>query len=430
MSSEQIHRQIAIALKHLENKEYWHARDAFLAGLAYGDDINCLMGLHNHYSSYELNLEKVIFYNEKLFHLYDEPRALNMLAAAHLKLWNVQWVWHYLKMALGHPKLSEHDRHEAIHVQAFAKLRLGDYPSGFEDFEHRFIFTPGLPQRYTNALPSGNDFRGKSILVIPEQGLGDRFQFYRYLPMLQSTGATVKVITMEQECALLSRNFPGLQAVVGDPSTHVEADYRVKLMSLAHYNQSTIHTIPGGDGYLKADPERVGRWAELIGRSNRKKIGFVWAGNRQFNQDAERSIALKEYLPLLSRTEFDWFCIQKEVDAHDQEWLASSAPHVRVLGQQIASWDDTMAIIENLDLVIAVDTSVAHLAGALGKKTFLINRFSSDWRWLYQSATSPWYRSVHIFQQPVRGDWGTVISRVAEKLSDSWHLINRFAKTQ
>ena len=199
---------------------------------------------------------------------------------------------------------------------------------------------------------------------------------------------------------------------------------------MAHYNQSTIHTIPGGDGYLKADPERVGRWAELIGRSNRKKIGFVWAGNRQFNQDAERSIALKEYLPLLSRTEFDWFCIQKEVDAHDQEWLASSAPHVRVLGQQIASWDDTMAIIENLDLVIAVDTSVAHLAGALGKKTFLINRFSSDWRWLYQSATSPWYRSVHIFQQPVRGDWGTVISRVAEKLSDSWHLINRFAKTQ
>jgi len=255
--------------------------------------------------------------------------------------------------------------------------------------------------------PSGGDPAGRTILVRAEQGLGDAIHFARYLPLIRDAGG-VPVLLCAPSLLALIQSMPGVRAVSTDAPLP-PYDAWTDQMSLPRLMGTTLDSIPAAGGYLTADPQRAERWRQRLPAG--RKIGLVFAGNPRHPGDRRRSIPIELIRPLLEIDGVSFVSLQ-----HGESAAACGLPD---LTAWMTDFAETAALIENLDLVISVDTSVAHLAGALGKPTWLMLPAAPDWRWMLHRPDSPWYRSMRLFRQDKPGDWGGVLHRVFDAISGS-----------
>ena len=302
------------------------------------------------------------------------------------------------------------DYADARNNRAGVLLLTGNLKAGFADFESRWERSNAPRKTIYSALPTwkGEPLQGRHILVWDEQGLGDCIQFSRYLPLLTVCGAQVTLLGRRSMFALLSTlpNPPHFVDYVSDESIY---DYQVALMSLPYVFGTALQTIPGQIPYLYAEPQRVAQWTERINGEG-FRIGICWQGNRKIN--LERTIPLDAFAPLAAIEGVRLISLMKEpgdVAMHDFP--------VEMLGPEFdAGADaflDTAAVMAQLDLVVTSDTSIAHLAGALGRPTYLALKHVPDWRWFAAGERSPWYPTMRLFRQERRGDWLPVMEKIA-----------------
>lgn len=307
----------------------------------------------------------------------------------------------------------------AAHVsEGVTRLLLGEFDLGWLKFEYRWLLLKTDPQRgFLQPLWRGHEnVSGKSILIHAEQGLGDTLQFARYaIPLIQQ-GATVH---LESQPALVSlmRSLPGISSVTpqGDPLPPF--DLHCPLMSLPLAFQTLLKELPvTPPPYLTSSPASLARWQALT-PSKKPRIGIVWRGNPKHHNDLHRSVPIQTFRSLLSSTICQFVNLQLNPTAEESIAL-QSAPNCIDLTDQIQHYDDTAALIQSLDLVISVDTSVAHLAGALGKPVWILLPFAPDWRWGLSGTNTRWYPSAKLFRQPRYADWTSVIRNVRLELEN------------
>ncbi|BDI31138.1 hypothetical protein CCAX7_31890 [Capsulimonas corticalis] len=309
------------------------------------------------------------------------------------------------------------DHADAHSNRALLRLTQGDFENGWAEHEWRFAAHPNQVRPPHAPRWQGEPLPGKTILVRAEQGLGDTFQFVRYLPWLKSLGANVVLECQVGLESILSR--AGLADRVMERSPEGNAslppcDFEIPLLSLPMMAGTNLETIPGATPYLSADPSRAAQWSRVLGRPGEGglKVGVVWAGSPEHQNDAARSMSLASFAPLLDTPGVTLFSLQKG-DAAGQLSQLPAGARVVDLGSRIQDFEDTAAIVENLDLVIAVDTSVAHLAAAMGKPVWLLLALVPDWRWLLERSDTPWYPAMRLFRQTTRNGWSALMRYVA-----------------
>lgn len=295
----------------------------------------------------------------------------------------------------------------------------GRLPQGWHDYEWRFRTNPELERPFRQPRWDGTVHPGKRLLVHAEQGLGDTIQFARYLPLLKARVGDAMEIVFEcqRPLARLLRGLPGIdRLVVREDDARVAApfDQHLPLLSLSGIFGTTLDTIPAPHP-LAADPDEVRQWATRFGNLSGFKVGLVWAGNPDHRGDRQRSMALPRFAPLAGVNGVKLLSLQKGRETEVRQHGASL--ELIELGSQFSDFTATAAAIANLDLVISVDTAVAHLAATLGKPTWVLLPFSPDWRWLLGREDSPWYPNARLFRQPRRGDWESVMHAVARALA-------------
>ncbi len=252
----------------------------------------------------------------------------------------------------------------------------------------------------------GEDLTGKTLFLHWEQGLGDTLQFCRYAPLVARRGGAVAFAVQKPLARLLGQLQPEV-TIIGFDQEPAAFDCHASLMSLPSIFETDDRTVPAAGGYLTADPFLWLRWMARLPARTRPRIGLVWAGNPDHLNDHNRSIRLAELRPLLD-LDADWIILQREVSDADARLLAGRE-NVHAFGAEFEDFADTAALVSELDLVISVDTSVAHLAGALGKPVWILLPFMPDWRWMLGRLDTPWYSSARLFRQSKVGDWTTVI---------------------
>lgn len=312
------------------------------------------------------------------------------------------------------------DNSEGHFVKASALLCQGNYIEGWGEYESRWALPAAMSLQSTGIATwtGAENLNSKSILVTAEQGFGDTLQFVRFVSLLASRNATVYVLAQVPLASLIA-SCAGVSAVFTSAAQVPRCDYQIAMMSLPYVLQTTLATLPATCPYLFPDAKDVDTWRERIAVSTRLKIGLIWSGNPHkslrgtHRVDRTRSVALNQLAPLFDLSEVEFYSLQLGDDAAIQ---LRDYPNIIDLTSHIANFGDTAALMSHLDLVISVDTSVAHLAGAIAKSVWILNRYSTCWRWLLERQDSPWYPSARLFRQPKPGDWGTVIGEVKNAL--------------
>jgi tetratricopeptide (TPR) repeat protein len=294
-------------------------------------------------------------------------------------------------------------------------LLIGNYTEGWEEFEW-FRKTEDCSKRQRNfphPLWDGSDIEGQTILLHAEEGFGDTLQFIRYAPLVARRGARV-IVESQKELTVLLKNVKEIQHIISHGSELPPFDIHCPLMSLPRVFGTTIENIPADTPYLTPDPAKAEIWRErLQGDHSRIKIGLVWSGG---GLPFRKSCSLGLFSPLANLQGIAFYSLQKGSPAK-QSKNAPAGMKLIDYTDELHDFSDTAAFIENLDLVIAVDTAVAHLAGALGKKVWTLLPFVPDWRWMLNRDDSPWYPTMKLFRQTVPGDWKGVIDIVTDNLS-------------
>ena len=298
---------------------------------------------------------------------------------------------------------------------ALALLAMGRLEEGWREYESRWeveamgLSAPALPEpRWT-----GQPLNGETVLLYAEQGFGDTLQFCRYAPMVAAAGGRV-VLVVPPELRRIMGTLEGVAAVLAEDDPLPAFDYHCPLLSLPFAFGTTMETIPAPLGYLRADPSP---WADFLETLPGLKVGLVWAGKSRTAQphavaiDKRRSMRLADMAPLLLVPGCSFVSLQLGPPAAQMRALPRGAV-LHDVSERRTDWAATADLIAGLDLVIAVDTAVAHLAGALGKKVWMLNRYDSCWRWFLNRDDTPWYPSMRQFRQASRGDWSGVIERV------------------
>ncbi len=258
------------------------------------------------------------------------------------------------------------------------------------------------------------DLRGRTLLLYHEQGYGDTLQSVRYIPLLAERGARV-ILAVPTALVKLLRTVPGVSEVTSYDGSSCDHHYHCPLMSLPLAFGTTPDTVPATTPYLYAEPQRAAHWKERLGPKTKLRIGLVWGGRRYAPINYPRDIPLERLRPLLE-LDAEFISLQKEMADTDRA-LLTQLPRLRPVGAVLEDFADTAAVIENLDLVIAADTAVAHLAGALAKPVWLMNRYASCWRWLQQGTDCHWYPTMRQFRQPAVGDWNSVVMAVRDAVA-------------
>jgi tetratricopeptide (TPR) repeat protein len=298
---------------------------------------------------------------------------------------------------------------------ALLRLLRGDYPRGWAGYEWRWRTSRIAPlaRNFPQPLWLGDaDLQGKTILLHAEQGFGDTVQFCRYAPLLLARGARV-VLEVQPALRDLLRSLHPQINVLARGEALPEFDYQCPLMSLPLAFASTLHSVPAATAYLQADAARQQDWQAQLGGRSRRRIGLVWSGNPSYGNDHKRSLELATLRPLLA-LDAEFHCLQKEVRPTDLPLLADLP--IKLWQARLHSFADTAALISTLDLVISVDTAVAHLAAALGKPTWIVLPLTPDFRWLHQGECSAWYPGVRLFRQQQFGDWRAPLQAILTAL--------------
>ena len=309
------------------------------------------------------------------------------------------------------------DDADAHFMKAMALLTRGDYRRGFQDYEWRWRRS-GMPAPKSRGRPlwlGEYPLHRKTILLHAEQGLGDTIQFARYVPRLAAAGAKVVLEVQPELVATLAR-LDGAAAVIARGDAPPPYDVHCPLGSLPLALKTELATVPADIPYLSADESHLAKWSERLGSLPRPRVAIAWSGNPSHINDRNRSVPFAKLAPLFAAAPGAQFVsIQRELRSDDAAALAG-APRVTHFGAELENFADTAAAIAQCDLVIAVDTAVAHLAGALGRPLWVLVPFAPDWRWTLNGETSPWYPAARLFRQTALGDWDGVIARVGEAL--------------
>jgi tetratricopeptide (TPR) repeat protein len=294
-------------------------------------------------------------------------------------------------------------------------LAMGNLPLGLQRFEYRWLCSLREKNRAW-ILPdsaSRDMFHGKSILIHSEQGLGDSIQFFRYAPLLVQLGAHVY---LEMQPSLIPLFYAWRHTIrfiaIGSPLP--SCDYHCPAMSLAKLFKTEIHTIPSSIPYVFPDMHALETCRALLGHTDSKRIGIAWRGSTFNPMNQQRSLALSTLLTL-HQSNLDFICLQKDVYLEETKELEQH--NIPYHSLELSTMVGTAALIACLDLVITVDTSIAHLAAAMGKEVWILLPFSADWRWFLQRDDSPWYPSVKLFRQETLGDWNIPLARIKKTLA-------------
>jgi hypothetical protein len=298
--------------------------------------------------------------------------------------------------------------------RALALLAAGDLKQGFAENEWRWQVPGMLPHGVAGPCWQGEDPAERTILVHDEGGYGDTLQFVRYVPLLAARGARV-VLRVQPPLVRLLARLPGVAAVLPRGAEPPDYDFHCPMLSLPHCFATTLETVPARVPYLRADTARAATWrARLAGAGLR--VGLVWAGASRprmavaHAMDTRRSLPAGALAPLADIPGVRFVSLQKDHPLPDRPVLADPMP-------ECVDFADTAAVVAALDLVIAVDTAVAHLAGALGRPVWLLSRYDSCWRWLHGRRDSPWYPGLRLYRQPAPGEWAPSLREVAADLA-------------
>ena len=311
---------------------------------------------------------------------------------------------------IGPQILQRCDDDRVVLTLAAANLAQNRYIEGFR------LLNSCLSVRNTRHAPleasrwDGESIAGKTLLLLSEQGLGDTIQMARYLGHVTTKGAAIIVMkTQEETLSLLKFNFPDIHIITRNfDESSISFDYWLNTMSLPYVFQTTAESVPGRAGYLRIPPEVVDYWqnrVEVLASKKRLKIGIAWSGRPQHHANMRRSIPFLSMMDAISPIDALFFALQKQVPPEHPD-------HLIDLADEIITLADTAALIAEMDLIITVDTSIVHLAGAIGKETWLLLPYRYEWRWGLSGERNNWYESVKVLRQPTHGDWDSVLSDV------------------
>jgi len=311
---------------------------------------------------------------------------------------------------------------------SFCYLLAGNLKDGFREYEWRWESKSlqGSKRHYQIPLWLGEEsLVDKTILIYGEQGLGDMIQFSRYIEMVASLGASV-ILEVPNSLHQLMTSLKGMSKLIAPEEDLPHVDYQCPMMSLPLAFKTELTTIPASIPYLSTSEEKKWHWQRRLGPHSRPRVGLIWSGGFRPDQpelwsvNNRRNIAL-EKLRILKNIDVQFFSLQKGAPAEselselrERGW---DGPDILDLSSELIDLTDTAALIENLDLIISVDTSIAHLAGALGKTVWLLNRYDTCWRWLVNRKDSPWYPSLKIYRQESYANWDDVLELVQDDLT-------------
>ncbi len=299
-----------------------------------------------------------------------------------------------------------------------AYLCRGNYEEGWEFYEKRYYTNPepGPEVRYKATKWDGSSLEGKKLLIYREQGFGDSIQFARFLPILNDMGAQVIFKCQSELKELLEAN--NLKASFIDKTVQdetVEFDIYALLLSLPYFLKIRPDNIPLAEGYIKADPQRVQEYKDKYFNNDKFKIGIFWQGSTDNKSDKKRSMPLEYLERLVDVPNVQLYSIQKGYGAEQLE-SSSQKDQIIEIGESFNDFTDAAAAIENLDLVIGIDSAFIHVAGAMGKPAWLLLAFEADWRWISGEEKTGWYDSLRLFWQKEANNWDDVINKVIEEL--------------
>jgi tetratricopeptide (TPR) repeat protein len=306
--------------------------------------------------------------------------------------------------------------------QSLCFLLLGRFEQGWRQHEWRKRLKEPLGVRsYSQPLWLGQEnLAGKTLFIYWEQGLGDTIQFCRYAKLAEARGAKV-ILSVQQPLIELLKHSSSTIQVIGPNDVPTDFDYHCPLLSLPLAFKTTLSNIPATIPYLKSNVEKSLFWKEYLGEKNKPRVGLVWSGGFRPNQtepwnfNSRRDIPLSKFAALKD-SDVEFYSLQKGQPAESElagllrrNW---DGPHIIDFTSLLHNFSDTAALVKNLDLIISVDTSTAHLAGALSKPVWILNRFDTCWRWLLERADSPWYPTVKLYRQEKAGHWDDVVQRI------------------
>jgi hypothetical protein len=301
---------------------------------------------------------------------------------------------------------------------AVAYLLSGDYARGWAQYEHRWNFEhlAGTLPKFSQPRWTGQDLKGKTILVCQEQGLGDTIQFIRFVFGLHNAGGRV-MLQVNNNLAPLFAGSPVIHAIIDVNDTPADFDYWTPIMSIPGILGVTLQNLPHQLQYLAARSDLIQQWQTLLGPKKRLRVGMCWSGRPDSWINRHKGMPFEVMLDLIKRNpSIEWFNLQVECTEEQAKILENAG--VKNFPGQVRNFADSAALIHHMDVVISVDTAVAHLSGALGRPTWIpLNWYGTDWRWLLKRDDSPWYPSARLFRQPRLGDWSSVTDKIHQYLS-------------
>jgi tetratricopeptide (TPR) repeat protein len=301
---------------------------------------------------------------------------------------------------------------------AMLHLLLGDFRAGWKQYEWRWRRPEGAAVQRSFAQPlwlGDQPLTDKTILLHAEQGLGDAVQFIRYAPLVAARGARV-LVEVPAPLKPLIEGLAGVSAVIARGEPLPAFDLHCPLLSLPLAFATELASVPGAAPYLRAGDDRIAAWAPRLPPRRGLRVGLAWSGNPALKNDRNRSIALARLAPLWDLPDVQVIGLQREPRPDDADVLRA-APQLMNLGDDVKDFADTAAVIAQLDVVVAVDTAVAHLAGALGRPVFVLLPYAPDFRWLIARSDSPWYPTARLLRQPAIGDWEGVVADLCRELT-------------
>ena len=321
--------------------------------------------------------------------------------------------------------ISRAPNHAELRVaHAVYQFRLGDWTAGFNEFEWRHKMLGAANPQFDSRRWSGQDLTHKMLLVTCEQGIGDTLQFVRFIPALRRQGTSIKLVVQPEIASLIERNIQLDRVLTRGAEGVVDGeigpfDFHIPMMSIPNITGNIFDTDPSITPYLTPDQHRTDFWRQQVNDKCQTKrqfrVGIAWSGNPRHPNDRRRSMTLEAFGPLFENRDVTFYLLQPTASIEGHKF--DLPQHVIDLGPSIRDFDDTAAIICNMEVIVSVDTSVAHMAGALGANVWTLLPYLPDWRWALDGEDTPWYPTMRLIRQSASGGWSHVIENVARFLA-------------
>ena len=402
-----------LASTYIQSKKYKEALEIIKKAIHldgnYVDAQNTMGVILGHLDRYDEALQA---YAKSLKIKPDEPETLIKIALLH-------HLFNKLDLAVEtiNQVIDKHPSHNnAIFIRSLTNLKKGNFKQGWKDYESR-LNKFNIKTHHKQPIWNGEDLTGKIIMIFSEQGLGDTINFSRYARLVLDKNPAHVVLRVQEPLVELIKNSKFFDKVTVIPPNKKPQNfaYQIPILNLPGLFNTNADTIPGFSSYIDPDSSRVDFYKEKLKKINKIKVGLVWRGNPDYLRDDIRSIELIDFLPYLNHPKIQVVSLQKQKTVNDEKTLKDNKKLIDFM-DDVKTFSDTAGIIANLDMVISVDTSVAHLSGAMGQKTWTLLPFSPDWRWLMYRDDTPWYPSMRLFRQKSVGNWLPVLDMINDAL--------------